>query len=234
MSSVVPTFQAETLPTRGAVKICGVTQREQAMAIAEMGADFLGLNFWPQSKRYLRPEAASAWAAQVPRTTTLVGLFVNASSDDIRRTADALGLTHVQLHGDEPPEFCADLAASNYHVIKAIQVRDESSLDAIARFPVQDILLDAYHPGLRGGIGEAFPWELAAKFKKRYQERRLWLAGGLTPDNVAVAVHGVGPYAVDVASGVEDAMPGIKNLDKVRRFIEGAGRMTKPMPGVHN
>jgi phosphoribosylanthranilate isomerase len=201
-------------------KICGVTQRDQAVAIAEFGADYLGLNFWPKSKRHLAPTSAAAWSREIPQTTKLVGLFVNAEASFVLETAASVGLAYVQLHGDETPDYCASLVKRGLKVIKAIQVKDESSLDGIAAFPVKDILLDAYEPGMRGGIGHTFPWRLAREFTQRYPERNLWLAGGLTPENVAEAVAGVHPLVVDVASGVEDATPGVKNLEKVRRFIE--------------
>jgi phosphoribosylanthranilate isomerase len=201
-------------------KICGVTQRDQAVAIAELGADYLGLNFWPKSKRHVPPTSAAVWSREIPQTTKLVGLFVNAEADFVLETATSMGLACVQLHGDETPDYCAGLIERGLNVIKAIQVKDESSLDGIAAFPVQDILLDAYEPGMRGGIGHTFPWRLAREFTQRYPGRRLWLAGGLTPENVAEAVAGVHPLVVDVASGVEDATPGVKNLEKVRRFIK--------------
>lgn len=202
------------------VKICGVTQRDQALAIAELGADYLGLNFWPKSKRHLPLASAAVWAQEIPKATKLVGLFVNAESDKVLDTAASVGLALVQLHGDEAPDYCANLIEQGLHVIKAIQVKDESSLQGIAAYPVQDILLDAYHPDMPGGTGETFPWRLAQTFKQLYPERNLWLAGGLTPENVAQAVQGVRPMVVDVASGVEDLTPGVKSLEKVRRFIE--------------
>lgn len=201
-------------------KICGVTQRDQAVAIAELGADYLGLNFWPKSKRHLPPASAAVWSREIPQTTKLVGLFVNAEAAFVLETAASVGLAYVQLHGDETPDYCTGLIERGLKVIKAIQVRDESSVDGIAAFHVQNILLDAYEPGMRGGIGHTFPWRLAREFTQRYPERHLWLAGGLTPENVAEAVAGVHPLVVDVASGVEDATPGVKNLEKVRRFIE--------------
>jgi phosphoribosylanthranilate isomerase len=131
-------------------------------------------------------------------------------------------LSYLQLHGDESPEYCASVAARGARVLKAIQVRDEASLDVIEAFAVNDILLDAYHPHQRGGVGEAFPWSLANEFKRRFPDRSLWLAGGLTPDNVGEAVHGVHPHAVDVASGVEGGSAGVKDLEKVARFIREA------------
>lgn len=195
------------------------------MKIAELGADFLGLNFWPQSKRHIPLQAAQAWAAEVAAQTALVGLFVNHGMDEVRRTVDEAHLSYAQLHGDESPAECAGLVAAGISVIKAFQVRDASSLDAIAAYEVNDILLDAYHPGQRGGIGQTFPWDLALAFKERYPERILWLAGGLTPDNIAEAVQGVRPQVVDVAGGVEDGTPGIKSLEKVTSFIQQARSM---------
>jgi phosphoribosylanthranilate isomerase len=213
---------ASELETVCRVKICGVTQREQAMAIAGSGADFLGINFWPGSKRYLPLEKAVAWMAEVPSPTRLIGVFVNPEAAYLGEIVATGMLAYVQLHGDESPEFCASVMKRGMRVLKAIQVRDEASLEAIGDYPVQDILLDAYHPQERGGIGAKFPWELAVMFKNKYPEKKLWLAGGLTPENVSEAVRGVGPFAVDVASGVESGTPGVKSLEKVEQFIRQA------------
>ena len=204
------------------MKICGVTQREQALAIASLGADFIGINFWPGSKRYLPLEKAVAWMAEVPSPTRLVGVFVNPEDAYLGEIVATGMLAYVQLHGDETPDFCASVMKRGMRVLKAIQVRDEASLDAIGDYPVQDILLDAYHPQERGGIGAKFPWELAVAFKRRYPDKTLWLAGGLTPENVADAVRGVRPHTVDVASGVEGGTPGVKDLEKVAKFIHEA------------
>lgn len=203
------------------VKICGVTQREQALQIAALGADLIGVNFWPHSKRYLPPVNAS-WLAELSGSIPIVGVFVNPELSELDTLADAGLFSMYQLHGDESPEFCGRLIERGLKVIKAIQVRDSDTLKCIADYPVTDILLDAYHPEHRGGIGGTFPWKLALEFKQLYPERRLWLAGGLTPENITDAVHGVQPYAVDVASGVEDATPGLKNLEKVAQFIQRA------------
>ena len=203
------------------VKICGITQRDQALQTAALGADFIGINFWPKSKRYLPLEKAS-WLHDVPPATKLVGVFVNPDVGYLNEVTGSGLISIVQLHGDESPGFCAALMAQGLKVIKAFQVRDEASLDRIADYPVHDILLDAYHPDERGGLGETFPWELALAFKRRYSDRSLYLAGGLTPHNIAEAVSGVQPYAVDVASGVEDDIAGVKNMDKVAQFIQRA------------
>ncbi|CAN5912951.1 phosphoribosylanthranilate isomerase [soil metagenome] len=225
MTSVTRNFPvlsaANVVPTRPAVKICGITQRDQALEIARLGADFIGINFWPQSKRYLPLEKAS-WLSDIPKNVSLVGVFVNPDLSYLREVAATGLVMHFQLHGDESADFCAALVEEGLRLIKAFQVRDAAMLDQIAAYPVQDILLDAYHPDQRGGSGEVFPWELALQFKQKYPDRSLFLAGGLHADNVAEAVNSVRPCAVDVASGVEDDEPGIKNLAKVARFITQA------------
>jgi phosphoribosylanthranilate isomerase len=204
------------------VKICGVTQREQAEAIAAAGADFIGVNFWPGSKRFLSPEKAAAWVGSLEGKAEVIGVFVNADPGHLDAITQTIPLWALQLHGDETPEECARLIQAGHRVIKAFQVRDEATLDQIAAYAVEDVLLDAYHAGERGGTGETFPWKLAHKFLNLYPDRRLWLSGGLTPENVAVAVQGVRPCAVDVASGVESGVPGIKDLVKVGQFIRRA------------
>jgi len=203
------------------VKICGITRQDQALQTAELGADFIGVNFWPRSKRFTTPSSA-AWLTRLPEITTRVGVFVNPLMQEIETVAAANLVSVFQLHGDETPEFCDVLEDLGLKVIKAIQARDEASLERIADYSVNDILLDAFHPQARGGTGETFPWALALRFKELFPARRLWLAGGLTPENVALAVREVRPFAVDVASGVEDAMPGVKNMGKVSDFIRAA------------
>jgi phosphoribosylanthranilate isomerase len=214
-----------TAPSRHAlarVKICGVTQREQALAIAELGADFLGINFWPGSKRYLPLEKAVGWMKDVPSSTRLVGVFVNPDPRYVDEVLSTGMLSHVQLHGDESPEYCAAIAERGAEVLKAIRVLDEKSLESIDAYELQHVLLDAYHPIERGGSGETFPWQLAVAFKHRFPDRLLWLAGGLVSENVNAAIRGVGPFVVDVASGVESGTPGVKDLEKVAKFIREA------------
>jgi phosphoribosylanthranilate isomerase len=215
-------LQTIAQPLQTLIKICGVTQREQALAIAGLGADFMGINFWPGSKRYLPLEKAAEWLKDVPPSTRLVGVFVNPDPAYLDEVLSTGLLSLVQLHGDEFPDYCASVASRGVRVLKAFQVRDEASLDQIQSYAVTDILLDAYHPHERGGVGETFPWELAIAFAQRFPERSLWLAGGLVAENVGQAVTGVSPYAVDVASGVESGTPGVKDMDKVARFIRAA------------
>jgi phosphoribosylanthranilate isomerase len=199
------------------VKICGITREEQARQIIALGADALGLNFWPKSKRYL-PLENTSWLHDIKDQSTLVAVLVNADA----RTLDTLieqQLVHIlQLHGDETPDQVAALQDRGATVIKALAVRDTESLASIGHYPCGTILLDAYNPGLYGGTGETFPWDLALRAKQMFPDKRLILSGGLTPANVRSAIEETQPAAVDVASGVESA-PGIKDLAMVREFI---------------
>jgi phosphoribosylanthranilate isomerase len=205
-----------TVPTR--VKICGVTRREDALLAARLGADALGLNFWPGSKRYVHPEAARAIVRALPPLVVAVGVFVNPTRDEVLRAVEASGVGVAQLHGDEPPELCASLPCP---VIKAFRVSGPASLAALAAYDVQGVLLDAPAPGY-GGSGMTFDWALAAEVAA---SRPILLAGGLSPDNVAAAIRAVRPWGVDVASGVE-ASPGVKDPEKLRRFIDAAKEPT--------
>lgn len=202
-----------------AVKICGITQEQQARDIISLGADALGINFWPKSKRYLPVAQAARWLPDLRHETTLVAVMVNpdrALLDQLMQEA----LVHVlQLHGDETPAEVGRLLDAGAHVIKALQVRDRDSLDQIGTFPCETILLDAFNPGLYGGAGEPFPWELATLAQEQFPEKKIILSGGLTPANIREAILQTHPTAVDVASGVESS-PGIKDLELVREFLE--------------
>jgi len=208
-------------PDRFNVKICGLTRADQALAIAQMGPAALGLNFWPQSKRYIAPPSAAEWAPDLRSLTTLVAVLVNPPPALPVELIERQIVDVFQLHGDETPDDCERMMGLNLPVIKALQVRDRASLAQIGDYPCETILLDSYNPGLYGGEGKSFPWELAAEAQQRFPEKRFILAGGLTPENVAEAISQVHPCGVDVASGVESA-PGIKALDMVRRFIAAA------------
>jgi phosphoribosylanthranilate isomerase len=196
------------------VKICGVTRPEDALAAVRLGADALGFNFWPRSKRYLPPAEARAIVRSLPPFVTAVGLFVDATVDEVRRAVDASGVVLAQLHGDETPELCL---AMPLPVLKAIRVADASALAQLASYEVRGFILDAPSEGY-GGSGKVLDWSLVAEVAR---EMPIVLAGGLTPENVAEAVRTVRPWAVDVASGVESA-PGVKDEEKMRRFIEAA------------
>jgi phosphoribosylanthranilate isomerase len=185
----------------------------------EAGVDAVGLNFWPGSARCCDPAIAREIVSALRGRTLFVGVFVDASFDEIERLRTAVGLDCIQLHGDEPPDLVAKFLP---HAYKALRVRGERSQDdvdaAVARYPGEHVLLDAYVKGLPGGTGAVFDWQLAQRVAKA---RKLTLAGGLTPANVRAAVAAVQPYCVDTASGVESA-PGVKDPALVRAFVAAA------------
>jgi len=196
------------------IKICGITNLEDANAAADLGADALGFIFVPDTPRYIEPQTASRIIRELPPFITRVGVFADASPEEIHKTIQTCGLNAIQLHGSETPEYCREIKCAK--VIKAFRVKDRNSLFPIPEYQVDAYLLDTYVKGKKGGTGETFNWELA-KEAKPYG--RIIIAGGLTPENVAAAIQNVQPYAVDVSSGVE-ARPGKKDHAKIRAFIE--------------
>lgn len=194
------------------VKICGITRTDDARSAVEAGADFIGVNFYPPSPRYLEPDAAARLVREVGKQVKWVGVFVNEQPETVRGIAARVGLDLAQLHGEEGPEFCRSL---DLPVVKAFRIRSADDLAGLGDFPSDYVLLDRYSPGY-GGSGLTFDWRLLEK--KNLPRRRLFLAGGLTPDNVADAVRAVRPFAVDVASGVESE-PGVKDRTKLEMFI---------------
>jgi phosphoribosylanthranilate isomerase len=213
---------ATRMPTNMAtkIKICGVTRADDAAWVAAAGVDFVGLNFWPRSKRYLPIErsAAVAAAARGAGPVQLVGVFVNASQAEIVAAAHAAGLDAIQLHGDETQDDAIAIAgATGRPVWKAIAVGGPEDLAGLERWPTDALLFDAPAAG-RGGAGKVFDWSLARGARRLHPDRRFVLAGGLAPHNVAEAIAAVAPWAVDVASGVESA-PGIKDPVKLAAFV---------------
>lgn len=209
------------LSSRVRVKICGITRAEDAQAAIAAGADALGFVFFAKSPRYVAPEKAAAIIRALPPFVTAVGLVVDASADEIRALLQTVPLSLLQFHGDESNEFCAQFGKP---WIKALTVKPDSDVAAgIAKHPgASGILLDAWHPDLKGGTGQTFDW-------RRFPQntgKPLVLAGGLTPENVAEAITLTQPYAVDVSGGVEkiDAaglpQKGIKDAAKIEAFIE--------------
>jgi phosphoribosylanthranilate isomerase len=202
------------------VKICGITNIEDARLAVALGADMLGFNFYEQSPRYISPQEARRVIGDLPKETENVGVFVNMEESRVVEFVDLLGLHAVQLHGDENNDFVSHLRTeTDAKVIKAIRVGPGFQARSIANYETDSILLDAYTKGQYGGTGERFEWSIAADAVGFVPE--LILAGGLTPDNVAEAVRSVRPYAVDVASGVESA-PGKKDPAKLEAFITNA------------
>lgn len=203
------------------VKICGIARPEQAMEIVHAGADALGINLWEKSKRFVPLASVEQWLPALRDHTFFVAVVVNPSTALLDSLVRSQLFHAIQLHGDETPHDVGALMDRGVEVVKALQVRDRDSLASVAAFPTPNILLDSYNPGLYGGAGERFPWELAVEARELYPDKHLILAGGLTPENVRAAVEQTQPFAVDVASGVE-ASPGVKDLALVRRFIEEA------------
>jgi phosphoribosylanthranilate isomerase len=196
------------------VKICGVTSLEDARMCLDAGADAIGLNFWSGSARRCEEGVARSIVAELKGRTLFVGVFVDSSAEEVERIRASVGLDCVQLHGDESAQMLAQFLP---HAYKAVRVRGDV-LAAVRGYPGEHVLLDAYVAGLPGGTGATFDWNLARAVAA---ERRLTLAGGLTPANVRSAVETVQPYCVDVASGVESA-PGVKDAALVRAFVANA------------
>jgi phosphoribosylanthranilate isomerase len=211
------------------VKICGITSLEDAELALEVGAWAVGLILWPGSARRCDPAVALRICRALRRRAEVAGVFVNAPLGDLTELADALGLTIVQLHGDEGPAFCGEVARrTGAKVMKAARVRSGADIAALEAFHTDLHLLDAHRPGLRGGTGETFDWELVAA---RRSTVPLVLSGGLTPENVGAAVAATHPFAVDTASGTE-ASPGVKDPEKVRAFARAVAAADEPAPVV--
>ncbi len=198
------------------VKICGITRPEDAELAASLGAWALGFILWPQSKRPADPAVAAGIARALRRRVELVGVFVNPTLDEVVQAAETIGLTYVQLHGDEGPAFCTAVAErTGTRVIKALRIGSGADIRAAERYHTDLHLLDAAAGAAYGGTGRTWDWDLVAR---RHSKVPLVLSGGLTPDNVAEAVAAVRPWAVDVSSGVESA-PGIKDPAKLEAFF---------------
>lgn len=201
------------------VKICGVTTVEDAEFALEAGADALGLNFVPGTPRCLEGEQAREISEALAPFGTRVGIFVNERPEHVMEIAHRVGLDAAQLHGDETPEDCRWLIERGLRVIRALRVKGPETIAQMDAFPDCAILLDAYVKGALGGTGETFDWELA---RQAAVARPIILSGGLKPGNVGEAVRSVQPYGVDSSSGVEGAVPGRKDPERISSFIENA------------
>ena len=195
-------------------KVCGLTRLTDALHAVKHGATAVGFVFWPKSPRFIAPELAAGIIRELPGTVIAVGVFVNQPIDEITRIAAQTGIAAIQLHGDEPPAYAPALP---WPVLRATAL-DEVNGSLTDWPPDTLLLLDVHDPVRRGGTGRTIDWSRAAGIAAG---RRIVLAGGLTPDNVGAAIDAVRPYGVDVSSGVEEA-PGVKNFDKVARFLENA------------
>ena len=197
------------------IKICGVTNIKDARACAELRVSMIGFNFYPQSSRYIEPKVVRRIIETISPRILAVGVFVDASAEDIRTIADAAGVRCVQLHGGTSAETCSELARE-FRVIRAFSTDPQFRPEEVALFGDCDVLVDAHHPNLRGGTGQACDWP-AARTTRSFA-RSLILSGGLTEKNVGQAIATVAPHAVDVCSGVESA-PGIKDHRALKDFI---------------
>jgi phosphoribosylanthranilate isomerase len=204
-----------TTPRPPRIKICGLTGLDDAQRAVEAGAWALGLILFSGSPRRCPLPAAERISGTLRRQAEICGVFVNAPLDEVAGVADGLGLTMIQLHGDEGPSYCAEVARrTGAKVMKAARVRTGADVLTLERFHTDLHLLDAHQPGRYGGTGETFDWELV---RQRRTDIPLVLSGGLTADNVADAIEATRPYAVDTASGTE-ARPGVKDPEKLRAF----------------
>ncbi len=195
------------------VKICGITNYRDATAAADMGADLLGFNFYPKSQRFVTPQEAAQIINKLPAFIPVAGVFVNASLDHIKDVIGECNLDWVQLHGDESPKFCDSLRSLNVRTMKAIRVKNQADIEKAESFFTDAILLDAFDPKKYGGTGLRFDWNVIGHINKR-----IFLAGGINPDNVEAAVE-LGVYGIDVCSGIE-SRPGKKDIRKMRKLFE--------------
>jgi phosphoribosylanthranilate isomerase len=209
------------------VKICGITSLADALAAVDAGADALGFNFYARSPRYISPADAREIIDQLPGSVLKVGVFVDEELQSVSRILTQAGLSAVQLHGDESPEYCRELAGK--YVIKAFGAGSKFDWNAVDRYDVQAIMLDTKDDLLRGGTGRVFDWTIAQRVNgsaANSSTPKLFLAGGLSPENVAEAIATMRPYAVDACSSLEQT-PGKKNHERMRAFVN-AVRSIKP------
>ena len=199
------------------VKICGFTDLRDALKACELGADYLGFIFFNESPRTVESEHARVIIEDLPSEIPKVGLFFNQEIDYVRKTAKQCHIDILQLHGDEKPDYCANLR-KDFKVIKSFKVKDEASIKDVNKYDVDWYLFDRYVKNMPGGTGLSFNWDILSG--KNFKSP-IFLAGGLNPKNVKEAVEKVSPYAVDVASGVEKS-PGKKDYKLLKEFIDNA------------
>lgn len=209
------------------IKICGITNVGDAQACVELGAQLIGLNFYPRSPRYIEPRFARQIVEVIPANFYTVGVFVDATADEVRNVANLARIRCVQLHGNSSPETARELAR-DFRVIRAFSTHARFRPEDITLFPDCDVLVDAHHPNLRGGTGLTCDWS-AARATLPFA-RLLILSGGLNTQNVGQAIAAVTPHAVDVCSGVESA-PGLKDHRAIKDFVAGV-RAAERLVGV--
>lgn len=201
------------------VKICGITNVDDAHAAVDAGADVLGFNFYKPSPRYITPQHVREIVQRFPREVLKVGVFVNEELADVQTITREAGLGAIQLHGDESPEYCSKFPG--WYVIKTFAVTDSFDVRVAEAYDVDAIMLDTKHHSLRGGTGRVFDWSVARQAALTLPD--LYLAGGLSPENVENAIKTVRPFAVDACSALEDR-PGKKNAERMREFVNAVRR----------
>ena len=195
------------------VKICGITNLEDAEAAVDMGADLLGFNFYPKSKRYITAADAIGIINELPTFVDIAGIFVNATVEHIKEVTEQCFLNWIQLHGDETPDFCDSVFCPGGRIIKAIRVRNPADTEMAQQYYTDAILFDGYDPKSYGGTGKTFDWDMISQVNKR-----VFLAGGVNPDNAVGAIE-TGVYGIDICSGVEKE-PGKKDHKKMKLLFE--------------
>ncbi|MCE5186934.1 MAG: phosphoribosylanthranilate isomerase [Planctomycetaceae bacterium] len=195
------------------IKVCGITNMEDAQAAIDMGADILGFNFYARSPRYIEPAAAMEIIRKLPAFVDTSGVFVNVPLRDIHHMTNSGMFNWVQFHGDETPDFCRQFRHWNIRTVKAVRVQSEDSIRRALEYPTYALLLDAYDSTLYGGTGKTFDWSLIKHFP-----RRVFIAGGITPENVSKALES-GAYGIDICSGIE-SRPGKKDHKKMKRLFD--------------
>jgi phosphoribosylanthranilate isomerase len=206
------------------IKICGITNLEDALVSIEAGAHALGFNFYHASPRYIDPVAARQIIEQIPANVLTVGVFVNEEHpSQVEKIANEAGVAALQLHGDESPDYCEALL--DRFVIKALSVRSNFQPERAREYKVQAIMLDAFNENARGGTGQTIDWSMAREIRELVP--RLFLAGGLSPENIAEAISVVQPYAVDACSRLE-VRPGKKDHERLRAFTKAVRAAFRP------
>jgi phosphoribosylanthranilate isomerase len=202
------------------IKICGITNKVDALAAADLGVDMLGFVFYGKSKRCVAPKMARDIVNELPESILKVGVFVDEERDKVLDIAADVSLDILQLHGDETPEYCA-LLKDDYKVMKAFRIKDNTSLRNINGYTADFYLFDTYQKSSPGGTGETFDWKLLKDFEVL---KPFFLSGGLSPDNVGKAISEVAPYGVDASSGIESS-PGKKDIGLLKKFVTNVRRL---------
>lgn len=202
------------------IKICGITNKEDAIEASRLGVDLLGFIFYSRTKRYVEPKAVMDIVSELPRSVAKVGVFVDEPPEKVLDIAESCSLDVLQFHGDEGADYCARFKNS-YKVIKAFRIRDRDSLKGVNDYETDFYLLDTYSDKSRGGTGKGFDHKMIEGFEFL---KPVILSGGLTPANVAAAIQNIAPYGVDVSSGVEKS-PGKKDHELMKKFVENTRRI---------